>query len=222
MSSICSVQPSKMSARPILVCKHCKRKDFKSALGLKQNQRRNRFCLEMAKKDADILTQVLPVNSEQNVRNKPSKSRPRSGQMQDNTEQRSGFSGDDSDDGAFAGHNDDSSESSINLDDISVNEIDAEADAELKLLFRSYCEEKNNHTLPFRDSHTQAIRLALLLVKQSASLESYNKIFEWYLGASGKKPSWQPLGESQHYISRKKLMKLLHDLGSKSHVKMWR
>ena len=97
------------------------------------------------------------------------------------------------------------------MDDNSVNEIDSEADAELKLLFRSYCEDKNNNTLPFTDSQTQAISLAMLLVKQSASLESYNNIFEWHLGASGKKPSWQPLGESQHYLSRKKLIKFLHD-----------
>ena len=116
-----------MSSRPILVCKHCKRKDFKSALGLKQHQQRNRFCLEMAKKDADILTQRLAGTSEQDetqsrrlVRNKPSKNRAGSGQMQDDTEQRLGFLGDDGDYGAFAGCNDDSSEASSICSDCAV------------------------------------------------------------------------------------------------------
>ena len=55
-----------MSARLLLVCKYCGKNDFsRSPLGLQQHVQRVSRCYQLSLKDASVLREALPANTDQ-------------------------------------------------------------------------------------------------------------------------------------------------------------
>jgi hypothetical protein len=59
------------------------------------------------------------------------------------------------------------------------------------------------------DKEQRAIKIMRLLVKKKAPLDTYKDVMAWHLEEAGLLPIGDPVGQSQHFISREVLMQTL-------------
>ena len=75
--------------------------------------------------------------------------------------------------------------------------------------FKAYARNAFLNYTHLEDKEKVAVKLMRTLLKKKASLDTYQAVMEWHLIASGKLREGASLGNCQHYVSRKKLLKKL-------------
>ena len=101
----------------------------------------------------------------------------------------------------------------LRLDWNNDDEINVGVNTEMVQAFKDYCEYQKHHAHPmFTKAEKMAVRLADLLMKKKASLDTYDEVMLWHFRATGVLEDYETLGDlpsKKMYISRLSLMKLL-------------
>lgn len=125
----------------------------------------------------------------------------------DNYETAHEFSDTDPDDLAVPGNDSDE-----DAPDFGSAEEDMEApDTSILANFRDYVAYCQSQHLPFTKTEEDIIDLLYQLRHSKASLDTFEVVYEWHLRANGMLPSYETLGNSPHYISRKRIFKMLSE-----------
>lgn len=90
-----------------------------------------------------------------------------------------------------------------------VQEVEFKASKTCSNQFKSYVRHAFQNFANLEEKEQAAVRLMRTLLKKKASLDTYEAVMEWHLNTSGKLRQGASLGKSEHFVSRKKLMKKL-------------
>ncbi len=77
--------------------------------------------------------------------------------------------------------------------------------------YKTYCDKAHELFLPLTKIQRDAIQLMTHLRKSKASLSTYETVMEWHLKTTGELRSHETLGNSQLYLSRKRLFDFLRN-----------
>ena len=75
--------------------------------------------------------------------------------------------------------------------------------------FRAYCDHAKKNFHPFTEHEVTTIRLLHLLQQKNAPMNAYEPLMLWHLKQGKKLHEQQGLGDYEHYIGRKKMLKKL-------------
>ena len=91
-------------------------------------------------------------------------------------------------------------------DEVQVDDIPSNGCRVSGRQFKGYVRDAFQNFARLSPDEKTAIKIMHKLMKKKATLDTYEAVMEWHLKESGQLQHHQALGDSKHFISRKKLM----------------
>ena len=220
-----------MSNNQLIICKFCKRSNFKSLRGLHQHLARNKFCADLHNHRAVIYQDKdsqfgspKGCNLSNNLKDMElamgalfDEDECAWNQIRGNSTNNNNLASADTatDDNVAAGLDDsfellDGDSFDVATQDGSIMEEDGFAASSESLdQFKNYVAKAEDEFRELNKDEECAIRLLDLLRRKKATLDTYDAVMEWHFREAGLLEDYERLAQTKNYLSRKVLMKRL-------------